>query len=106
MSKQPAWNAYNKAVLEANEEYDKSVKPLRVKLSDELAATEKRFSDKIEPLILERDTITKKLKESYSDKVMEAEKKRRDAIKRAHDVRVAELSALPPEEKKKEPAHA
>jgi len=93
MSKNPAWAAYNESVRLANEEYEKSIKPLRNTLSTEIAQTERRFDDKINPLIIEKRTIITGLKDKYSDAVVEAETKRNAAIKTAAAVRQAEMNA-------------
>ena len=93
MSKNPAWNAYNEKGREINEEYEKTVRPLRIKLGSELATIEKRFDDKIRPLVLERETLLGGLKDKYAEQVKEAEEKRQKAIKVAHNVLTAELAA-------------
>lgn len=93
MSKNPAWAAYNESVRLANDEYEKSIKPLRNTLSTEIAQTEKRFDDQIDPLIVEKRTIITGLKEKYSAEVVAAEKKRNAAIKTAATVRQAEMAA-------------
>jgi hypothetical protein len=93
MSKNPAWNAYNEAVRKANEDYEATIKPLRISATKEIAVTEKRFDDQIEPLIAEKKTLVQGLKDTYSNKVVETEKARREAVKRAADVRNVELAA-------------
>ena len=93
MSKNPAWNACNEATRKANEEYESSVKPLRVTLAKDIRETEKRFDEQIVPLQIEKKENIDMLKNEYSDKVMEAEAKRRKAVKVAHDVLNAELAA-------------
>jgi hypothetical protein len=94
VSKNPAWNAYNEEVRKINDAYESSVKPLRVTLSKELAATEKKFDAKINPLVLEKRTILDGLKEKYSDEVTASEKTRREAMVRAKEVLNAELKAV------------
>jgi hypothetical protein len=93
MSKNPAWNAYNESVRKISEEYEAEVKPLRVKLSADLAKEERRFDDKINPLVMEKGVVLGGLKDAYSKKVADAEKKRREAVNRAQAVLNAELAA-------------
>lgn len=93
MSKNPAWNAYNEAVRQANQDYEDVIKPLRVKVSEDIKIAEDRFKKKIDPLIQERDKVLFDLKEAYSDKVGATEDIRSAAVKRAADVRNAELAA-------------
>ena len=93
MSKNPAWASYNETVRTINEDYEKTVKPLRVHLSVEIAMTEKRINDKIEPLLLEKRTVISGLQEAFAEKITIADKKRRDAVKVANDVKAAEIAA-------------
>ena len=93
MSKNPAWHSYNETVRKINEEYEKTVKPLRVTLSTEIAETEARINPKIEALQAEKRTIIDGLKDTFSDKVVAAEKKRREAMTTAVNVRNAEIAA-------------
>lgn len=93
MSKNPAWNAHNEAVRKANEAYEEKVKPLRIKLSTDITVTEKRFDDKINPLVFEKKKLIEDLKKEYTDAISAAEKERNSANKRAQDVLRAELKA-------------
>lgn len=104
MSKNPAWNAYNETVRKLNEEYELAVVPLRKSLSANLAQTEKKYEDLIMPLMAERKTIVEELKIEYVEAVQEHEVKRRKAVKVAHEVLQAEISAF--NEKKKAAAAA
>jgi hypothetical protein len=93
MSKNPAWNAYNEKHREINEAYDAEAKPLRAQLSQEITATEKKYNDKIKPLILERDALTSSLRAGFQEKVRELEEKRKKALKTAHEVLQSEIRA-------------
>lgn len=93
MSKNPAWNAYNEAVRAINSEYEVSVQPLRKQVSVEIAKTEKKYDEKINPLVMEKAKIIGEIKIQYTEKVMEAEQARQKATKTAHDVLQAELKA-------------
>ena len=98
MSKNPAWNAYNESVRTINEEYEKEIKPLSRELSEDIAETEARFDAKINPLVIEKRNIVKKLQDNYTEQVIAAETIRRNAIARAHSVRNAELEAAKSEQ--------
>lgn len=93
MSKNPAWNAYNEKHREINEAYENEIKPLRAKLSQEIAATERKYDDQIKPLVLEKQAIIEGLKAGWQDKVRETEGQRKKALKVAHEVLQAELKS-------------
>jgi phage host-nuclease inhibitor protein Gam len=94
MSKNPAWNEYNDKCREINEAYDKEAKPLRAKLSVEIGATEKKYNDQIQPLVLERDGLVSGIKAGFQERVRELEEKRKKALKTAHDVLQTEVHAF------------
>lgn len=94
MSKNPAWNAYNEKHREINAAYDEEAVPLRAQLSQEITATEKKYNDKIKPLVIERDSLTSGLRAGFSEKVRELEEKRKKALKTAHEVLQSEIEAF------------
>lgn len=94
MSKNPAWNEYNEKCREINEAYDHEAKPLRAKLSAEITATEKKYNDQIQPLVLERDGLVSGLRAGFQERVRELEEKRKKALKTAHEVLQAEVHAF------------
>ncbi len=91
MSKNPAWNAYNEKHREINEAYDQEMKPARAALSQQIAATEKRFDDQIEPLVLEKKSLIDGLKAEFQEKALDLETKRKKALKVAHEVLQTEI---------------
>lgn len=99
MSKNPAWNAYNETARKANEEYDSAVAPLRTKLEAELGNIKSRFAAKIDPLIIERDTLLESAKIEFEDTVKKAAKKRQETFERALATRNRELAAIATEKK-------
>ena len=101
MSKNPAWAAYGETVRTINDDYERTVRPLRFQLGTEIAKVEKRINEQIEPLLLEKRTVITGLQEVFAEKITVADKIRRDAVKVAGDVKTAEIAAAHEKEKEK-----
>lgn len=91
MSKNPAWGTYNETVRNINAEYDRTMKPLRVELSNDIAGVEERLDKKIRPLILEKQNAVAGLKSNFVIEADKATEKRNADIKRARVVLDAEI---------------
>lgn len=91
MSKNPAWGTYNETVRKVNDEYDRTMKPLRVELSNDIAEVEARLDKKINPLLLEKRGAVEGLKGNFQIEAEKATKTRNDAVKRARVVLDAEI---------------
>ncbi len=91
MSKNPAWGTYNDTVRKVNADYDATMKPLRVELSNDIAEIEARLDKKINPLLLEKRNAIEGLKENFKTESAKANEKRNSDIKRARVVLDAEI---------------